>query len=338
MLFNKNNIGAEEIKDLIGFIYASNEFENLLTYIRLAEREVKPFISKEVFDFAQAHYDSADYNIPGETDPDNIQKNKLVQYIQLPVALLAYKKYAPSSDITHSDKGRQIFVSENEKPAFEWMIDKDNANLLSLYHESMDMLLEFLDEQKDIDPLGAVYTATQAYVQSRSLLINSAKEFSEIFPINESRRLYLVLQPFIREAEKDIIMPCLKATEYDILKELIKDGDLNEPGNEYYKAIAELAKVPLALYTMSIASKRLSIEVLPDGVFQNFITSQINQSKLAGENEKINISQLLETEAMKKIKRLQEYIRKHNMEAAGETYEPEDLTERMDPDNKFFRF
>ena len=49
MLFNKNDNGAEELKETLGFIYASNPFANIRPDIILAERTLKKIVGKEVF-------------------------------------------------------------------------------------------------------------------------------------------------------------------------------------------------------------------------------------------------------------------------------------------------
>jgi len=40
-------------------------------------------------------------------------------------------------------------VTNEEKPAFEWQIEKDNENLIRLENEGIDFLLEFLDDHID---------------------------------------------------------------------------------------------------------------------------------------------------------------------------------------------
>ncbi|MGA2823298.1 MAG: DUF6712 family protein, partial [Bacteroidales bacterium] len=157
MIFNNNSNGILELKELIGFIYKSINFENMISYIGFAERDIKKIIGKEVFSIAEDHYHSENYEVepvagdppvegdpPGEGDPtpeehpEYLVLDELVKKIQLIVALNAYRRYVPSLDLMHSDKGRQITVTDTEKPAFEWQIEKDNENLVSLANEAMD--------------------------------------------------------------------------------------------------------------------------------------------------------------------------------------------------------
>ena len=143
MIFNKGSNGAAEAKGLLGFIYKSNNFDNMATFVTIAEREIKRVIGPEVFKLAQDHYLSDNYL----QDAENVQQtllDELVKYVQLPVILHAYRRFAPLNDLSHSEGGRSITVTDELKPAFEWMIASDNASLLDLAHEATDMLIEFL--------------------------------------------------------------------------------------------------------------------------------------------------------------------------------------------------
>ncbi len=63
MIFNKDGNGAQELKDRIGFIYKSNSFENLITYLDLGKSNIIQVIGKGVYDCAEAHYLSDNYNV-----------------------------------------------------------------------------------------------------------------------------------------------------------------------------------------------------------------------------------------------------------------------------------
>lgn len=320
MIFNKSSNGAEEAKALLGFIYKSNEFNNLVTYISIAERDIKRVIGPEVFQLAEDHYKSNNY----QTDDAGVQLallDTLVRLIQLPVLLHAYRRYAPLNDLDHSESGRSITVTDDKKPAFEWMLERDNKSLQDLAYETTDVLIEFLDEQVPIPyvptleaPTGVptansienTWRGSTTFAAQKDLFINSAREFDRIFPINESRRLYLVLVPFIREVELRHIRPVIGEAKYDAIRELIKDGDLTVGSEE--NTIHELSKVPVALLTISIAIKRLSVELLPDSVIQSFTAMDVKQSKTANSADRIGVSALLERDGKREMIPLMQYI------------------------------
>jgi hypothetical protein len=359
MLFNKDSTGSVELKALIGFIYKSINFDNLKSYIGFAERDIKKIIGKEVFQVAQDHYDSENYLIPAthelhESNPDYLILDELVQRIQYPVAVHAYRKYVPSSDLTHSDKGRQIFVSEQEKPAFEWQIEKDNENLLRLAGEATDHLLEYLDDcmsieatpvlvdedppEPEADPpatptLLIPWKSSDAYLASRKLFIRSVDEFQEVFMIGGSRLTFLSLLPIMSRVQDNEIKSCFTAEKYAELLAQIADDDVSVDN----EAILDKARQPLALLTISVAVKRLSAEVLPDGVFSNMTASVIKSKMPSSKIDRNEISHTIECDGMRELRKLQDYLAKIAAVAAGETVNAIDLTDRIDVTDKFVR-
>lgn len=340
MLFNKTSNGAEELKNIIGFIQASIDFDNMQTYIKFAESDIKKIIGTDIYTLAQQHYLSDNF---GEEDtegsssgsgliPNNELLNELVEKIQTPVAFHAYISYASSNDLTHSDKGRQIFVSENEKPAFEWMVQRDEDNILALAYKATDDLLDFLMEHMDYFP---EWTSSQSYKDARELFINRAEDFDRIFPIDKSRRLFILLTPFIRECERKFIRPVLGESAFSTIKTAILDGNLTDA----QETLLEYVNVPLVLYTMATAVTRLSLKVLPHGICEQYIESKsaLVASRPAERSVKTEFMATIMREADTEMKRLQEYIAKTDAEEAGETYTPTNSTDRHSASNKYFR-
>lgn len=354
MIFDKDSQGSSEIKGLIGFIYKSITFQNLVTYINFAERDVKKVIGATTFQAALDHYESDNYQSGEENDPAHFATlDELVRRIQLPVALLAYRRYVQSSDLTHSDKGRQIFVSEQEKPAFEWMIERDNENLLSLAHEALDNLLEFLDEHIDDtytpevpdqgneggeneppEPQPVIPWGTcPEFEATRSLFINTAAEFDQVFPIGKSRLTYLSLVPFIRRIQETEIRSCLTADQYETLREMILDSDLDADYTEILTHVRE----PLALLTMSVAVKRIAAQLLPEGVFNNVTSGVVKGKTPAPKIDRNEVSANLEKDGLRALARLQEYLNRIALQAAGEEYTVEMPADNFDPTAPYVR-
>lgn len=339
MLFNKEEHGSLELKALIGFIYKSINFDNLKSYIGFAERDIKKIIGAEVFQVAQDHYDSANYLLAeaDEDHPEYLVLDELVSRIQYPVAVHAYRKYVPSSDLTHSDKGRQILVSDQEKPAFEWQIEKDNENLLRLANETTDTLLEFLDDHKDniVTPetLLIPWKTSAAYLASKELFINTVDEFQKIFMIGGSRLVFISLLPLMRRVQFNEIKSCFTEEKYSELQGQVISGEISEAN----AIILDKARQPLALLTLSVACKRLTSEILPDGIFSNITTSVIKSKSPAAKIDRNEVSSSLEKDGMRELRKLQDYMEKIDAEAAGTTLEAIDLTEHIDDTLKFVR-
>ncbi len=345
MLFNKNGIGAAEMKSILGFIYASSTFENLATDIELVTDEMIRLIGIDLYSEIESFYQSEHFDTqpgvvtPEEGAPTPLQTWKiwkeLVHHTQLPIAFYAYRNYASHADLTHSDKGRQIFVSEFEKPAFEWMIQRDDQSLLLKAHKLTDRLLKFLDDHAIDVKIKSTWTDLPIYAATKSNLISSAQVFSDIFPIAGSRRFYQTVLPFIAEVERTRIIPTISLATYDSLLEFIRN---RSTGNET-ETLLHMVRIPIVLYTMNIAAKRLAVEILPDGVFQNYVSgSQTMKARNPAAMEfKTEVAKVLEDEANLAMTALQQFIEKLSAAALGTNFEPEVLTSRHSKNNQYFR-
>ena len=321
MLFNKNNTGIDEAKSLIPFIYANLPFDNLKIDIDLSESDITKLIGKDVYKLANNFYHSDNYQAPDDSGSsssliaNNELLTKLVHKIQLPVILHAFKSYSKNTLLSHSDKGPQIIVTETEKPAFEWQINYDNEAMLQKEYKALDDLIEFLDENID---LIEEWKNSEAYKESKSLFINSAKEFNDIYPINNSRRLFITIIPFIKEVERKFILPALTKTVFDELKQsIISESSTIDDDLLYY------VKIPIVLLTMSISIKRLSVELLPDGVFQNNLDYNNSLKGKTPADPKIRweLIKNLEDEGMKEMARLEWYLKNnHGVDDSGSTF------------------
>lgn len=339
MLFDKYKNGADELKQLLGFVYASNKFDNLKTDIEIAETKMKQLIGS-IFDLAQTHYDSDFYqneNIPepeGDEEPvDYALRDKLVHMIQVPLAYHAVLSYAPHSDLTHSEKGRQILVTDKEKPAFEWQIERDNKAMLAKAHETTDMLLYFIEN----------YFATEWEAAKpglyKGLFLESAIDFNQYFPINQSRRLFLHTLPFMLQVQKLRIKAVLGSVLYDNIVDYINTKEASEENTAKYLRIIEVARPAVALLSISLAIRRLSAEILPEGILQGYTaeSGSVRASKPASQAERFELSKLIEMDGENELKNLQKLLQVIAAEEANTTLEQEDITDRMHRHHKFFR-
>ncbi len=307
MIFNKSNNGAGEFKALIGFIYASNTFANLVTYIGFAKKEVVNVIGPEIYKLAEDHYQSDDFGTDGD-EGEFVLLNELVNRVQLPIALYAYRRFAPGNDLSHSDAGRQITVTETEKPAFEWMLDKDNANLLSLANDAIELLLDFLAEQlivpegETINDIGDAWLNSAAFAAIKSMIVNSVAAFEMVMPINGSRRLFMLMSPFMRKVETDLVRPAITKVRYDALIEAIKDDDLDDEQTE----IVRLASPVIVMGAMAKAMKLLPAEILPDVFGKRFIEDRKTD---VDTDSRLGAAQVLQQEASLELLKLQRYIK-----------------------------
>lgn len=347
MLFNKSNTGIKELREYLGFLYASSTFENIKPDITLAEEDLIKVIGREVYTLASDHYKSDSFNSANEQDAQKKLLNELVFKFQCPVAYYAYYNFAPHADITHSDKGRQILVSETEKAAFEWQTVRDSAAVLNKAHKTTDRLIEFLDSQTELispnitNSIYAAWRGSDGFKLSRELFISNASDFESWFPIDQSRRFYIKLLPFLREIERKYIKPVLKATRYDELKARILSDfkDITPEAKAKNLETISFVKPPMALYAMVMAIRRMPVEVIPDAIFRNYVAERPVSSSVSISTASVRreVGNNIEEEAKKELRALENHIAKLEAQEQNIPLDPDALTDRIVTTEKYIR-
>lgn len=322
MLFNKNNTGEDEVKRILGFTFYNNVFDNLVASILQVEERIIQLIGPEIFTRAQTRYEANDFN-PELTSTE--VNDQLVHKIQFANLFLAYREYARNNDVQHSDKGRVITVSENEKPAFEWMIERDDRALLDKSYAFLDGLLNFLELKADTF---TEWKNSNARKQFRAQLIYSVDQFEEQYRIGRSMRFFLLVLPQLRKVEKRHIKSVIGETRYTALLTKIKDGGTLDAAD---KALLEMIAPPLVYYTMVDALCFYAEDEFPSCVIQSYLPDSQNRRK-NGDNKTI-LAKRINEEADSYHRDLQEYIRKLDQQA---DFVSQPILPENSPDNKFF--
>lgn len=328
MLFNKDDQhkGTDELKKLTGFLYASVNFDNIKTDVQLQEEAMIELIGYDVFNRARNYYQSEDF------DPDGEELNdQLVQHMRLPIAYYAIHAYQAHTDVSHSGDGRKIKIdSDQEKLPWEWMLHRDDEATLNKAHKTTDRLIAFLEKNEDDI---AEWKNSDAQKAARSLFINNAKQFDDIFPIDKSRRFFLHIIPFIREAERKHLRPVL-ADLFDTIKDAIKTGDFTD-----YEDTLAYIRVPVAYFALSIAVQRLSVQILPNGIFQEYVSERLTQKakQVADTAVRKEVGKALFDDAQLELRSLAEYLNKLDAEAAGEEFDTPDMTRHINYNDKIVR-
>jgi len=168
---------------------------------------------------------------------------------------------------------------DNEKQAFEWMLDRDNAALEKRHYRALDDLIKFLDrsivENETAETLYSIWTASAAFKATHNLFIRTVAEFDNHFPIN-SRLLLIKLAPGISNCEQYEIRPRLSVEKINTLKSLLK---ANTPIIDAadLELIRLIQKASVA-YALAWSMPRLSVQLYPDGVLQH-VTSNSGTTK-----------------------------------------------------------
>lgn len=322
MLFNKNNNGAEEIRKLIGTYYATNNFEKIQPFIEIEERIIIDLIGQPVYDRAQQYY---------LLDTQNNELNsKLLKLIQYPLAVLGNFRMNQANIVSHEDSGRKFKIDpDNEKMPWEWMYDRDDAAHLRLAYESVETLIQFLNSNAEGI---SEWKNSDAFKNSRKTFITSAKQFNNIYPIDNSHRFFISITPFMEEIERKEIRPAIGVELFDALKLAHQSND--GITDSVHKAVYELICDMIPLATMVLAAKRFNIQVMPEGVTQRILSE--SESRHAADPVSAEslrtFADHLSIDADQALDDIKVYLESIDPEADDYPLIPDN-----DPDNKYFR-
>lgn len=263
MIFNKENNGTKELRELTGNYYANNEFAKISGEIELATEELETLVGYGVMALVEKYYNN----------PDEDADAELVRKMQRPIAILATLRMYRKNDLSHEDDGRKfkIATDDSEKLPWEWQLDRDDALHLEEYYKAVDALIRYLNKKKLEE-----WTCTDLYKLSQSMIIRDGGMFDAYLPIERSERIYLMLVPFIREAQ----MLTVKRAYGNRWDALVAESETPETDAHFAACKA------VALLAMSMALRRLSLNLIPGGVIRKFMTeSGMSESEPASLND-----------------------------------------------------
>ena len=233
---------TEQLRALTGNYYANNDFTKVEGDIEQATEELARMVGEGVIALAEKTDDS---------DP-------LRRLVQRPIAILATLRMYQKNDLSHEDDGRKFKVSTDggDKLPWEWQLDRDDALQIEAYYRAVDSLIVYLNKTKPEE-----WTGTDLYRATRQLIVRSGAQFDLYYPINRSERTFLLLVPFIREAQ---LMTVADAYGTGWQKLLDEEGGTESPAH-YAAAMAT------CLLAMSTALCRLPLKLLPCGVVRGYL-------------------------------------------------------------------
>lgn len=264
---------AKELRQLTGNYYANNDFAKIVGDLEQAREELVQLIGENVMVLAEEGTDDL-----------------LTAKVKRPMAILATLRMYQKNDLSHEDDGRKFKTSTDngEKLPWEWQLDRDDAMHLEEYYRGVDALIRYLDNS-DINE----WKESEMYKVRQSLLIRSGQQFNTYFPIENSERMYLLLVPFIREAQMLAIQKAYGEGWGDLLA--------NESETRYAACMAT------ALLAMSIALRRLPLKVMPAGVIRGYMAENgMRNSQTASYDEIIKSADWMREDAASWINQMKQ--------------------------------
>jgi len=290
---------SSEINDLLGFIDADIYLDKIRTEVYSATSNLIKLIGAEAYDYGISLYEKEEVD---QTAEDKF----LIQAIQHAIITEAYRIYAPSGDISHTKNGRKMRHTDNEKAAFEWMINRDNEALEKRHYRALDTLLNWLDDNDptlSADPV-LKWTGTDAFKKTHKLFVRTTADFEEYFSI-DSRFLLMKLAPGLYKAERDLIKPRIGKVLFDKLKAAVLAA---EAMDEY---LLNLIKEVCVYYSLAWAIPRLRVSLLPDGVLQQFSSDRAGtKASKPGEFKEADLAvQSFKEDTDRALLRIEEYLK-----------------------------
>ena len=274
MIFNRDNSGSKEVRELTGNYYANNDFGKITTDIELATEEVSGLIGTELYKKVEDWYKEKEKDV----DQDLIKK------VQRPIAILATLRMYQKNDLSHEDDGRKfkIATDNSEKLPWEWQLDRDDARHMEDYYKAVDALIRYLNTSQMKE-----WTESRTYKMSQLLLLRSGADFDIYFPIDKSERTFMLLLPFIKEAQLLYVKKAYGNGWADLLK--------TDESNEAYFAACKA----VALLAMSIALRRMQLKIIPAGVIRGYVSASgaMNSEPASMEDIKL-LSEWMNDDAM----------------------------------------
>ena len=258
MIFNRNNNGAEELRNLTGNYYANNDFNKIKSDIKVATYHLCKIVGDAVYARALQAYTNQEAS--GTDEGQIADVAKFVELVQRPIAIMATLQMYRKNDVSHEDSGRKVVVASDgtDKIPWEWQLDRDDAIHMEEYYQAVEQLIDYLNKTQLKE-----WMESEPKLLADTLLIRSGREFDKYFPIQSSERMYLLLVGFIREAQIRYIRPAYGADKWD---DLLKDR--STPENEVRFAACKAT----ALLSMSFAILRMPLQLIPGGVVRNYMS------------------------------------------------------------------
>lgn len=291
LLFNRNNEGSKEIKEILGFTDKDIRFEKMKPTIIPATDDLILLIGQPIYDALLGIYNAESAS---EIDKEFVNR---AQYV---ILLEAYRNFTIDNDLSHSPNGRFNRVEQNQKIAFEWQIERNNKSMERKYYKAIDALINFMDLKV------TAWKNTEAYKASHELFVRLTKDFDFYFNIECSRYLYLKLCPGLRKFEREEILPRIGKEKFNDFKTKLKNNL-----SDVDTVLLELIKEATVFLSLSWAIPRMSAQLFPEGLLDVADTSRLSLSarKSIADSRAEALSQRFKNDAENVLVKIENHIK-----------------------------
>jgi len=247
------------------------EFASVEPYIKQAERKyIKPLIGDLL------------YNDYATTEPTGIEL-EAYNLFQEASANLAWFLYLPLANVQVSDSGISVAEGTNFKAAQWWQIRDLRRSFIEAGFNAIDEALKIMEANEvDFDP----WSTTQGYTLFKELFVKRTDTFNRWFNINNSRKTFIALRPYLLETHHQYFTAVLntntqtainaeaETTHKDVL-EMLQASQVN---------YAVVKAIESGAFDLSINGLQPKLSELPNSKQNTYNETQINSIKLQRQN------------------------------------------------------
>ncbi len=240
------------------------------------------------------------------------KQQELLHLVQYALANLAMVSYMALSQVQISAGA----ITKSDKSAYRYQVRELKLNLVTKGYNGLEAVLEFLEEYKNDENITEL-AGNSAVVVTRDFFVNSAREFSQHYNINDSRLTYLSLQSIIRKVEPFALEPVLGEEFFYQLRSELKAGQVSE---ENQLLLERYIRPAVAHLVAAKAIAERSFKFSGDTISLN-LEELVDDSSQGAEtdNEKLLLKKIEQayTDGNTFLNKLRDYLNKH---ASAEKY------------------
>lgn len=191
-----------------------NNTAELQAYVPVAEKFnftiFVPFINKAINSYLIKYVGKLHETLAVEATGENAAiKNEARTHLGAAIANFAYFLFTPYASVQMDSSGMSNIVNENRKNLEWYQLNDIRRELLRSGHESMDLLLEILEN----NPTLFATWNTDFNTPAEKLIVNTTVDFQKVYNIFNSRQTFLAIRPAIVQVEdqylKNFVTPAL---------------------------------------------------------------------------------------------------------------------------------
>ena len=240
-------VDLEILKKQLGGIQGKMNFETVLPFAKIAEREFRKEVGIELFDYLN------------EIEEPTTEQADLLELAQGVIAWMCMDLALPHLKMRIGDLGLLKTSPAGTAAIAKWeYVDTKDANLAMV-----DMFWEFFWEELEL-LLPDEWTGSAAYTARNKMFIRSADELGIYVPlVGRNRRFFKQLEKFISRAENLYISETITAPVLAAVKSKFQAGTML---TAIEVSLIEKIRYPLAYLTLHEAYPYLPIKVDENGL------------------------------------------------------------------------